>query len=203
MKFRTLQEMQALLTAPVAPSTRILYELWDQRQFSTDPKSAKPAETLPTTVDWLKQDLSLAVSFVRCALKREEYLLVSDAAREALPYWHSRDQVNPGHLSELAAGFARAKSRTGQTAEALRSLEPWSRDSRLDVAQRSAILIQLGDILSEEAHCAVDPSARFQRGERALSRYVDAAKLTPTSIEARVKVASALLSIGTANPARQ
>lgn len=205
MKFRTFQEIEALLTSPVTPTTRTLYEIWEQRQFSTDHKD-KSAQTLATenpALDWIKQNVSLSVYFVECALKREEYLLASDAAREAMPYWQSQDQVDPRHLSELAMGFARAKSRIGQSAEALRSLEPWGRDARLDGSQRSTILLQLGDVLSEQAQSAVDPSTRFQRAERAVSHYTDACKLAPASVEARVKLATALLSISADNPALQ
>ena len=62
MKLRTLQEIEALLSAPSIPATRILHEIWDQRQFSTEPKSARPAESLPAVLDWLKQDVRMAVS---------------------------------------------------------------------------------------------------------------------------------------------
>jgi len=203
MNFRTVQEIESLLTAPLAPAARTLYEIWEQHLFSADSNPAKSTDTLPPELDWFKHYPSLALAFVNCALKREEYLLVSDAAREAVSHWQARDQLDPLALSQLAIAFAIAKSRTGQSAEAFRSLEPWSRDPRLDPAQHAAILLQLGDILSDQAHAAVDPSTHFQRQERALSHYTNAAKLLPFSIEARVKLATALLSISADNPARK
>lgn len=195
MKFRTLEEIEALLIAQNVPATRILYEVWDQRQLSTQHRLARSAETLPAGFDWLKQDVRLATSFLKCALRCEEYLLASDAAQEALQFWEFREEVSAQNVCELARGLARVKSRIGQSAVALRILEPWSRDPRLDDSQRAAVLIQLGDILSEEAYSAVDPSIRFQRGERAVSRYGEAARLMCTSVEARSKLAVALLSV--------
>lgn len=206
MKFRTFQEIEAILRSQVTPSTRTLCEIWEQRQVTSERKEAETLESLAaeTSVsDWLKHDVSLAVSFVKCALKREEYLLVSDAARDAVSYWQGREHVDPRPLSELETGFAIAKSRTGQSAEAFRSLEPWSRDARLDKAQRAGILLQLGDILNDEAHSAVNPSTRFQRGERALKHYLDASELMPGLIEPRVKLAMALLSVSADRPTRQ
>jgi len=199
---RSFHEIQAILTSDNPPSTRVLYELWEQLGSGTT-ATTDSTSTPESGFGWPLRDIHLVLSFMRFALAQKEYLLVSDVFREVGGYWHKLPNVDPVQLSELSKAVAGAKSRIGQSAGAFRNLEPWSNNERLDAGQRAQILLQMGDILNDEAHAAADLSTRLQRGERANEHYLLACKLMPSLIEARVKFAATLLSVSADLPARQ
>ena len=199
MRFRSIADIEDALAPSSVPSIRELYEIWDHRQpvqTSADArlKTVDPGET--GQIRWLQSDVGLAAAFLIRTLKSEEYLLVCDAFREAIAFWNGREEADAAQLASLCCSYASAKTRLGQTGDAMRRLEPWSRDSRLSRRERAGILLQLGDIMREEAGGAVAPASRLQAGERALQYYQQALSFKPDWLEALVRCAATFLSVG-------
>jgi class 3 adenylate cyclase len=199
---RSFREIEAILTSDGPPTTRVLYELWEQLGSGTTANSDS-ASTPESGFGWPFRDIHLVLSFMRFALAQKEYLLVSDVYREVGSHWQKQPNIEPVNLSEMSKAVAGAKSRIGQSTAAFRSLEPWSHNDRLDAGQQAQILLQMGNILNDESHAAADFSTRLQRGERANEHFLLACQLMPSLIEARVKYAATLLSVSAELPARQ
>lgn len=198
MSFANLTEIEALLDdkSALSPSVRDLYDMWEQRQpvVLSEARTVVPMDE-GGQVRWLQSDVELAVAFVQHALINEELLLACDAFREAFAFWKAKATTDPGRLAALCSSYARAKTRLGQTGDALRQLEPWSRDPRLSRKERAGVLLQLGDIMKEESDSSTEPVSRFQSGEHALQYYEQALALLPTSIEMHVRCAAMAIRI--------
>ena len=196
MRNRGLADIEEILLAAPHPSIRELYEIWEQRQPIVLTKSRTPsASEQAGQIRWLQSDAGLAVVFLQHALANEEFLLVCDAFREAIAFWSGQPNVDPGQLAALCSSYAAAKTRLGQTGDALRQLEPWARDARLSRKERAGVLLQLGDTMQEECDSASSAEAQFQSGEHALKYYEQALGLWPASIDAHIRCAAMALRI--------
>jgi len=198
MRFQNIAEIENALGPGSDPSIRLLHEIWEQRQpvsASTEASSREVQLDDTRQIPWLQADPALAAAFLISALKNEEYLLVCDAFREATAFWNRGQDADAVQLASLCSSYASARTRLGQTGDAMRRLEPWSRDTRLSQTERGEILLQLGDILREEADAAAARTAQFQSGERALQYYQQALILRPDWIEARVRCAGMALRV--------
>src|SRR2546423_126814 len=91
MSFQNIDEISEALSAQRVP-VRELYAAWEQRQPVADPEKRKlSGKTSAKQIDWVQSDLSLALRFTECALKTDEFMLVCDAAREAIRHWMRQD----------------------------------------------------------------------------------------------------------------
>ena len=104
---------------------------------------------------WLQGDPELATAFAKQALIKEEYLLVCDVYEEAVAYWDSEAELNPGGLLkamvELRSHYATARTRLGFTRSARNILEPLADNPNLGRIEQAGILLQIGDIVREES----------------------------------------------------
>src|ERR1051326_3507277 len=86
MSFHDITDIETALRSS-SLAVRDLHAIWEQRSPIPDPEDRKKVDSGDAgapSIAWLQQDTSLARLFTRRALEKEEYLLVSDAAREIL-----------------------------------------------------------------------------------------------------------------------
>src|SRR4051812_27785847 len=78
------------------PSARELHAIWES--LRPIPRPGQAQNSAITSGGWTlsREDLPLAHRFVACALEKEEYLLVLDAAREFLSIWEIAANENIG-----------------------------------------------------------------------------------------------------------
>jgi len=196
MRVHGIDDVREKLHGSLVPTVRDLYDIWEQRQPVILAELRKPLLLDETgQIGWLQSDIRLAVAFLRHALTNEEFLLVCDAFREAFAFWGAQSTPDPSQLASLCSSYAAAKTRLGQTGEALRRLEPWSRDARLQSDARTEVLLQLGDIMKEESDSARESVTRSQNGEHALKYYEQASDLSPSSWEARIRCSAMALRL--------
>jgi len=156
MTFSTVEEIEAALRSEEV-TIRVLHGIWAQRLPIPVPvKSA--SSTIETTeklqIDWLRSDSSLLYHFTKRSLEKEEFLLVCDAAREALRLWDESDEYGRINLVQVRMNYAAALTHLGFTRDARKQLEPCIQEHFRPVLAkelRGDILLQLGDILREES----------------------------------------------------
>jgi class 3 adenylate cyclase/tetratricopeptide (TPR) repeat protein len=204
MGFQNVDEIEEALRSK--PSIRDLYAAWKQRQAVAE--TARPKDGVTRRFDapqlpWL-QNPSLARLFTAKALEKEEFLLICDAAREALGSWQVANDNERIDLIRIRMDYAEALMRLGFTRRARNELEPFvvndfhpalTRDLKVD------ILLQLGCILLEESHYATARAARLQSREEALAFYEQALELDPQRLEALGLSAAVTLVISEPNSA--
>jgi class 3 adenylate cyclase len=196
MKDRCVAEIVEMLQPGAAPSVRELHEVWDKRQpVSVSIEQMADHSNESGRIEWLQSDVALAVAFVKHCLANDEFLLVCDAFREAFGFWNRRSDAHPHQLAKLSSSYAAAKARLGQTGEAIRCLEPWSRDDRLSRSEKAEILLQLGDIVKEECDSTDRSVIHLQSGEYALQYYQRALTLMPELVEAYIRSATMAVRI--------
>jgi class 3 adenylate cyclase/tetratricopeptide (TPR) repeat protein len=188
-------------------SVRALYSAWGQRRavVNFDAKRVGVTDSgAPTAgeqqIPWLQDDAALARLFTDRGLEKEEFLLVCDAAREALDYWtgNGADRLE---LISIRMNYAAALTRLGSTRTARAELELCLRDDdhpRLARQVKANILMQIGDILREESHRAHTRAERVATAEEALTYYKEALVLQPDRLE--VLSATATLSLILSEP---
>lgn len=177
VSFQCFDELQdALLSGDL--SVRGLYAAWEQRRPLAAPsgKSAKAARQAgPIQIRWLdRETIPMVRLFTECAYKKEEFLLVCDAAREALSLESVADSDGRTELVKVRMHYARALARLGFTGEARRVLEVCAADDFKPVLGRGLkadIFIHLGHILREEAREASSRASWQLAAEQALECY--------------------------------
>ena len=202
MTFSTVEDIETALTSGEV-AIRVLHGLWAQRRPIPDP-AENTSSSLETTearqIDWLRSGNSLPYYFTKRALEKEEYLLVCDAAREALRLWDELDEYARINLVKVRMNYAAALTRLGFTWEARKQLEPCSKDNFRPVLEKELkgdILLQLGDILREESVHAPARASKRQGGQEALHFYELALKIHPHPIHALLPVAAMSLVLST------
>ena len=195
MTFSTVEEIEAALRSEEV-TIRVLHGIWAQRLPIPVPvKSA--SSTIETTeklqIDWLRSDSSLLYHFTKRSLEKEEFLLVCDAAREALRLWDESDEYGRINLVQVRMNYAAALTHLGFTRDARKQLEPCIQEHFRPVLAkelRGDILLQLGDILREESVHAPARAARRQTAQEALYFYELALKIHPRPINALLPAAA-------------
>jgi class 3 adenylate cyclase/tetratricopeptide (TPR) repeat protein len=202
MTFSTVEDIETALRSGEF-GIRFLHSVWAQRRPIPDP-SESTSSSLETTeggqIDWLRSNISLSYDFTKRALEKEEYLLVCDAAREALRLWHELDESARINLVKVRMNYAAALTRLGFTREARKQLSPCIQDDfrpLLENGLKGDILLQLGDILREEAVHAPARAARQQTAQEALHFYELALEIHPHPIQALLPVAAMSLVLST------
>jgi len=198
MGFQNVDEIEEALRSK--PSVRDLYAAWEQRQAVVE--TARPKDGVTHRLDapqlpWF-QNPSLARIFTAKALQKEEFLLVCDAAREALRLWQEANDNERIDLIRISMDYAEALMRLGFTRDARNQLEPFVANDfhpALTTDLKVDILLQLGCILLEESHYATARAARIQTREEALGFYQRALKFDPQRLEALVLSAAVALVI--------
>jgi tetratricopeptide (TPR) repeat protein len=205
MSFHSIDDLQSALDSDTV-SVRDLYTAWAQRQPLPVPSGSSTKSTRPDAllqIRWLDRDtLSLARRFTERALEKEEFLLVCDAAREALSLWPVAGADGRTDLVWVRIHYARALTRLGFTAEARTTLEPCAADSFRPVLSRGLkvdILLQLGNIMREEAQQASARSGWRHAAEEALLFYERALQIDPARLDALALAAAAAFVVGDPN----
>lgn len=183
-------------------TARELYALWEQGQPTGDTKKRQAAGVL-----WIPEDLDVARHFVQRAVDLEEYLLVCDVAKEALQHWAPADEAGKLSLVKLRMHYAEALTRLGRTRDARAELDECAEDSfpvPLPPRLKMAILLQLGDILREEAAHAAAREMKLQTAQEALAFYDRALALAgPEELRPLVLSAAASQIVSAREPARK
>jgi class 3 adenylate cyclase len=195
MTFSTIDDIEAALRSGEV-TIRDLHGAWAQRRPVPDPHQRR-SDNLKTTeaqqIDWLRGDGSLPYRFTKRALEKEEFLLVCDAAREALRLWDELDEHGRTDLVKVRMNYAAALTRLGFTRDARKQLEPCIHENfrpMLGKGLKGDILLQLGDILREESAYAPARAAKRQTGQEALRFYELALKIHPYPIKALLPAAA-------------
>ncbi|MBV9643200.1 MAG: hypothetical protein JO334_06475 [Verrucomicrobia bacterium] len=195
MTFSTINDIETALRSEEV-AIRDLHGVWAQRRPIPDPAQSK-SSNLETTearqIDWLRSDISLPYHFTKRALEKEEFLLVCDAAREALRLWDELDEYGRTNLVKVRMNYAAALTHLGFTRDARKQLEPCiENDFRpvLGKGLKGDILLQLGDILREESVYAPARAARRETGQEALRFYELALQIHPYPIKALLRAAA-------------
>jgi len=210
MSFHSIDDLQSALDSD-SVSVRDLYAAWAQRQPLPAPVGVSAKEARPDAllqIRWLDRDtLPLARRFTERALEKEEFLLVCDAAREALTLWPVANTDGRTDLVWVRMHYARALTRLGFTGEARNVLEPCAADAFRPVLSRSLkvdILLQLGNIMREEAQQASARSGWRHAAEEALLFYERALQIDPARLDALALAAAAAFVVSEPNsPSRQ
>src|ERR1700722_7850407 len=195
MTFSTVEDIKAALRSEEV-AIRVLHGIWAQRLPIPVPVESA-LSGLETTealqIDWLRSDISLLYHFTKRALEKEEFLLVCDAAREALRLWDELDEPGRINLVRVRMKYATALSRLGFTRDARRLLEPCIHDHFRPVLGnelKGDILLQLGGIVREESVHAPARAARRQTAQEALRFYELALEIHPSPIYALLPAAA-------------
>ncbi len=217
MNFKDTGDIEEILRPEANPKVRDLYDIWErripvsladkvhvgathyadeigQKPGSGNENAARKGEDAGQ-IRWLQSDVSLVAEFTDQALRKEEFLLVCDACREAIAYWQDQREVDAGDLIKLHSDYALAKTRLGFTRDARKELEPHVQNKNLSKKERAKILLQLGDIVREESHHTAAPAARKATAEDAYKFYVQALSLDPKMLEAHVLSAAMSLIV--------
>ena len=182
---------QTRLDAPV------LYQLWDARKPVAEKREKGGAHHGgQAQFAWMQQDVKLARKFTEHALREEEFLLVCDAAQEALRLDTDGDAEAIVHLARVRMNYAGALTRLGSTRQAQHELEVLlapAQSRYLPRKIRAEVFSMLGDVLREESHHAPSPAARTHTLEQALGHYRQALKEEAARIDAAIHAAAVLL----------
>ncbi len=190
MSFQNIADLEDALRSSCL-TVRDLYGVWEQRLPVSDPALVKENGASPDLaakqIAWMQNDARLVSRFTRCALEKEEFLLVCDCAREALRLWDHVEEEDRLELVRVRMNYALALARLGYTQRARLELEPCVDDSfrpRLGRRQKTEILLQLGNILRQESHLAAARAAQLQTAGQALAFYARALEVDPENLEA-------------------
>jgi class 3 adenylate cyclase/tetratricopeptide (TPR) repeat protein len=198
MNLEDLYDIQAELESGHV-SIRDLHTLYERRQPVLEKKSGKPAGAAKQ-IPWLQESAANARLFTRCALAKEEFLLVCEVAREALRHWEAkRDPDNITDLVKVRINYASALARLGFPHEARRQLEPCVSDDfpvRLGRGLKGEIFRQLGNIHKEESQEATSRAVKLHSANAALEFYKQALLIEPADLETKVLIAGASLVLG-------
>jgi class 3 adenylate cyclase/tetratricopeptide (TPR) repeat protein len=187
MSISNISDVESLLQR--SPTVRELYSAWDARRplLAMDRRKAgADAITHAIQVPWL-DDTVLAREFIAHALRRDEFLLVVDAAREVLSTWPNASEDDKTNLIRVRMDYAKALMRLGFMSQARAAIEacvapdfqpPLGRRLRAD------LYLLLGDASREEWHCATDAPSQITAAKDALHYYAQALALDPTRLEA-------------------
>jgi class 3 adenylate cyclase len=191
MSFQSVDEIEDSLKPGTSPSVRNLYTIWKQRlpvplQKKSGKGTSPEAISAERQIPWVQNDLAIVTAFTQQALKKEEFLLVCDAYREAIAYWQKQPEINPSDLLKLYSHYATAKTRLGFTRDARQGLEPLADNPKMSRREKARIKLQLGDILREESHHTPALAARKLAAEQARVFYQEALALDSTLLEAHV-----------------
>jgi class 3 adenylate cyclase/tetratricopeptide (TPR) repeat protein len=201
MSFSNVDEISECLRTADVPA-RQLYLAWDQRLPIADVARRKiEAASIASAkqIDWIRSDLDLARRFVEHALRCEEFLLVCDAAREAMAYWSGRGPDDAADLIQIRIDYARALTRLGSTRLARELLEPCVASGSAPILGkklRARILLELGNVQREKSYYAPSRSERQKTAEEALVFYKRALELDRDDLEAQVLTAAAGFVLG-------
>lgn len=191
MSFQNIADLEEALRSSCL-TVRDLYGVWDQRLPVPDLAKVKKDGAAPDLVagkqiDWIRNDLHLVARFTRCALEKEEFLLVCDCAQEALRLWDRADDNDRLELVRVRMNYALALARLGYTRRARAELEPSVDDGfplRLPRRLQTEILLQLGNILRQESRYASALATQVQTAGQALEYYSRALVVDPDNLEA-------------------
>ena len=191
MSFQNIADLEDALRSSCL-TVRDLYGVWEQRLPVLDPATIKKNGAVPDAaggkqIDWIRNDLHLVSRFTRCALEKEEFLLVCDCAREALRLWDRVEDNDRLELVRVRMNYALALARLGYTRRARLELEPCVDDDfrlRLPRRLKTEILLQLGNILRQESRYASAFAAQVQTAGQALEYYARALEVDPDNLEA-------------------
>ena len=192
MTFHSVQDVEDALRPGAVITARDLNSIWNHRlPVHTDPKKeAQAVDASIRPLEWMQTDLEIVTAFTKQALARQEYMLVCDAYDEAKNYWDKESRRQQAgwlkQMSLLASHCAEAKKRLGFTRSANSILEPLARHPNLGRREQARLLLQMGEIVREEAHHAPDPASRRVTSRNALALYQQALALNPDSLEAHV-----------------
>ena len=196
-----MDELEERLEAD-ALTVRDLYAVWNQRLPVADPAAARKNDAAPEAaarqIDWMRRDPRLVARFTRCALEREEFLLVCDCAREALRLWDRAEDEDRLELVRVRMHYAAALARLGYTRRARNELAPCVDEGfrpRLGRRLRTDLLLQLGNILRQESHHAAAPAARVETAAQALDFYERARAADPGRLVALSRMATVAFTI--------
>ena len=201
MSFQDIDELEKRLAADCL-TVRDLYSVWDQRLPVVDPAAAKKNGAAPEPagrqIDWMRRDPRLVAKFTRCALDKEEFLLVCDCAREALRLWERVGDEDRLELVRVRMHYAAALARLGYTRRARYELEPCVDENfrpRLGRRLRTDLLLQLGNILRQESRYAAATAARAELATQALEFYERARAADPDRLVALSRMATVAFTI--------
>jgi class 3 adenylate cyclase/tetratricopeptide (TPR) repeat protein len=205
--FERIEDVERVLGHGSNPPVRTLYNIWERRrQVSLAPKAGREKDAEGTLagkqIAWLQSDVSTVTAFMDQALEKEEFLLVCDAYHEALAYWSQI--VPPSDLVKLHCHYATAQTRLGFARDVRYWLEPLVADADIGRRDRARILLQLGDIMREQAQSAWTKAARKYAAAEARKFYEQAIKIykqapreiDPDLLEARSSSAAMALVLG-------
>ena len=183
-------------------SLRDLYGIWEQRQPVPDPGSSKKpgvVQSAAPRIAWLQNKMTLGRLFTAKALEKEEFLLVCDAAQEALRLLPGANEDDQTELVRVRMNYAAALTRLGSTRKAQSVLERCVAEDfrpKLGRQLKVDIFLQLGDTLREESHHIASPAERLQTAEEALGFYRRALALEPDRLQALVSTAAGAFIVG-------
>ncbi len=203
MSFQNIADLEDALRSSCL-TVRDLYGVWDQRLPVADPAAVKkngatPDPAAAKQIAWMQNDAQLVARFTRCALEREEFLLVCDCAREALRLWDKTEDNDREQLVRVRMNYALALARLGYTRRARLELEPCADDNfrpKLRRSLKTEILLQLGNILRQESRYAAALAAQVQTATQALEFYARALEGDPDNLEALSLSASVAFATG-------
>jgi class 3 adenylate cyclase len=187
-------------------SLRDLYGIWEQRQPVPDPGSSKKpgvVQSAAPRIAWLQNKMTLGRLFTAKALEKEEFLLVCDAAQEALRLLPGANEDDQTELVRVRMNYAAALTRLGSSRKAQSVLERCvAQDFRPKLGRQLKvdILLQLGDTLREESHHTASPAERLRTAEEALGFYRQALEIEPDRLQALVSTAAGALIVGKGSP---
>ena len=201
MSFKDIDELEERLRAS-GLTVRDLYGAWDQRLPVPDPtparKNGASPEPAARQIDWMRRDLRLVARFTRCALDKEEFLLVCDCAREALRLWDHVEDEDRLELVRVRTHYAAALARLGYTRRARYELEPCVDDGfspRLGRRLKTDLLLQLGNILRQESRHTAFVTMRAETAAQALAFYECARAADPERLVALSRMATVAFTI--------
>ena len=197
MSFTNIDDVGAALKSK-SVTIRDLYTIYDQRLPVPErgARSAGRSAVVAKQVAWLQDSVEQARNFTQRALEKEEFLLVCDAAREALRHWTDDDDQVRTELVKVKVNYATALARLGFSREARQQLEPCVADDfrpRLGPQRKADILLRLGNILRDESQQATARATKLQTAQEALRFYKESLKLDPERLDTLSLTAAASL----------
>ena len=202
MIFERIDQIEDALTGGRL-DLRGLYEIWERREPVPDPLAKKPGNATPSAeaqLGWMQWKAALLPRFTAQALAAAEYLLVCDAAREAL--WmesRARAEDRPYFL-RLRLDYARALSRLGNGDEARAQLASFS-DPSIGRTLRAEGLELVGDLAWERARQQPSKAAQAQVLEEAREAYGATVSLDGTRLAAHIRSAAVAMMLGATDEA--
>ncbi len=207
MVFHSISQLGKALEKGDRLSVRDLYDIWEHGlRVALAGETGKPPGRQSGNdkrLRWYKDYISLLTALTGQALKKEEFLLVSDAYSESMICWRQNKSINPRDLLTLHSHYATAKTRLGFTRLARQSLEPLVSLKQINRKERAKILLQLGDIVREESHHLSTAAARKQTAGDAQKFSQGALKADSSLLEAHVSNAAMSLLLSEPGSSRR